>query len=151
MLTTSDFAGRTPECLPAELLGIRSNANDEDRDIDGFAGNPELEPETSWSYEGELEYRLPNDAGVLATSVFYSDIDNKIGRINATVDPDRPVSATGNVGPAKQYGWFTRASLRLNQFNLPNAIVSGRMGLFDSEILDPFIKSEGPDRRQRVC
>ncbi|MAJ54438.1 MAG: hypothetical protein CBC67_00330 [Gammaproteobacteria bacterium TMED107] len=119
-----------------------ATANDEDRDIDGFAGNPELEPETSWSYEGELEYRLPNDAGVLATRVFYTDIDNQIGRINATVDPDRPVSATGNVGPAKEYGWFTRASLRLIQFNLPNAIVSGRMGLFDSEILDPFINQK---------
>lgn len=119
-----------------------ATANDEDRDIDGFAGNPELEPETSWTYEGELEYRLPNDAGVLATSLFYSDVDNKIGRINATVDPDQPISATGNVGPSWQIGWFTRASIRLNQFNLPNAIISGRMGIFDSEILDPFINQK---------
>jgi len=119
-----------------------ATTNDEDRDIDGFAGNPKLEPETSWSYQGELEYRMPRDAGVLATSVFYSEIDNKIGRINATTDPERPVSATGNVGRAKQYGWSTRASLRMNQFNLPNAIVSGRIGLFDSEILDPFINQE---------
>jgi len=119
-----------------------ATANNEDRDIDGLAGNPELEPETSWTYEGELEYRLPNDAGVLATSLFYSDVDNRIGRINATIDPDRPLSATGNVGPAKQLGWFTRASVRLNQFNLPNAIISARMGLFDSEILDPFINQK---------
>jgi outer membrane receptor protein involved in Fe transport len=119
-----------------------ATANNEDRDIDGLAGNPELEPETSWTYEGELEYRLPNDAGVLATSLFYSDVDNRIGRINATIDPDQPLSATGNVGPAKQLGWFTRASVRLNQFNLPNAIISARMGLFDSEILDPFINQK---------
>jgi outer membrane receptor for ferrienterochelin and colicin len=119
-----------------------ATANNEDRDIDGLAGNPELEPETSWTYEGELEYRLPNDAGVLATSLFYSDVDNRIGRINATVDPNQPLSATGNVGPAKQLGWFTRASVRLNQFNLPNAIISARMGLFDSEILNPFVNQK---------
>ena len=51
--------------------------------------------ETSWAYNGELEYRLPNDAGVLATGLFYSDIDNKIGKIIATVDPNQPQSATG--------------------------------------------------------
>ncbi len=119
-----------------------ATTNEEDRDIDALGGNPELEPETSWSYEAELEYRLPNDAGVLSSSIFYTDVDNRIGRINATVDPEQPLSATGNVGPAKQYGWFTRASIRLGFLNLPNAIVSGRMGLFDSEILDPFINQE---------
>lgn len=119
-----------------------ATANEEDRDIDGFAGNPELEPETGWRYEAELEYRLPNDAGVISSSIFYTDVDNKIGRINATVDPDEPRSAIGNVGPAKEYGWSSRASLRLNRFNLPNAIVSLRMGFFDSEILNPFINEE---------
>ena len=119
-----------------------ATTNEEDRDRNALAGNPELEPETSWNYEGELEYRLPNDAGVLSTSLFYTDIDNKIGRINATIDPDEPLSATGNVGPAWQIGWFTRASLRLDRFNLPGAIVSARMGVFDSEILDPFINQK---------
>ncbi|MDB2445007.1 TonB-dependent receptor [Gammaproteobacteria bacterium] len=119
-----------------------ATANEDDRDIDGFAGNPELAPETSWSYNGELEYRLPNDAGVLATSLFYSDIDNKLGKIIATIDPDQPQSATGNVGPATQIGWFARASIRLNKFNLPNAIFSGRVGLFDSEILNPFVNAK---------
>ena len=83
-----------------------------------------------------------DSAGVLATGLFYSDIDNKIGKIIATVDPNQPQSATGNVGPSKQMGWFTRASVRLNQFNLPNAIFSGRVGLFDSEILNPFINQK---------
>ena len=119
-----------------------ATANNDDRDINGFAGNPELEPETSWAYNGEIEYRLPNDAGVLATGLFYSDIGNKIGKIIATVDPNQPQSATGNVGPATQMGWFARASVRLNQFNLPNAIFSGRLGLFDSEILNPFINEK---------
>lgn len=119
-----------------------ATTNNDDRDIDGFAGNPELEPETSWTFEGELEYRLPNDAGVLSTSLFYRDIDNRIGRIDATTDIETPQSATGNVGPAKEYGWLADASLRLNRFNLPNAIVTYRMGIFDSEILNPFINED---------
>ena len=119
-----------------------STTNEEDRDIDALAGNPELEPETSWNYEGELEYRLPNDAGVLSSSIFHADIDNYIGRINATVDPEQPVSATGNVGPSKRWGWFNRASVRLNGFNLPNAIVSATLGLFDSEIDNPFTQTK---------
>ena len=124
------------------FFSFASTTNEEDRDIDSLAGNPELEPETSWSYQGELEYRLPNDAGVLSSSISYQDIDNYIGRINATVDPEEPVSATGNVGPAKRYSWFNRASLRLNSLNLPNAIVSGTLGLFDSEILNPFTQTK---------
>ncbi len=119
-----------------------ATTNEEDRDLNALAGNPELEPQTSWNYEGELEYRLPNDGGVLSTSISYSDIDNNIGRINATVDPDQPLSATGNVGPAKRWGMFNRASIRLNKLNLPNAILGVTIGLFDSEIEDPFLLTE---------
>jgi outer membrane receptor protein involved in Fe transport len=119
-----------------------ATTNEEDRDRDALAGNPELEPETSWNYNAELEYRLPNDAGVVSSSLFYADIDNYIGRIDATIDPDEPLSATGNVGPSKRWGWFNRASLRLNNFNLPNAIISGTLGLFDSEIINPFLQNK---------
>lgn len=119
-----------------------ATANDEDRDLDALAGNPELEPQTSWNYEGQLEYRLPNDGGVLSTNFFYAEIDNYIGRINATVDPDQPQSATGNVAPAKRWGMFSTASVRLNYFSLPNAILGLRFGLFDSEITDPFLQNK---------
>lgn len=117
-----------------------ATTDEDDRDRDANAGNPELEPETSWNYSAALEYRLPNDAGVLSTNANYEEVDNYIGRINATVDPDEPLSATGNVGPAKRWGMFNRASVRLNQFNLPNAIVSATVGIFDSEIIDPFLQ-----------
>ena len=119
-----------------------ATADNDDRDRDANAGNPELEPQTGWDYSANLEYRLPNDAGVLATGLNYAEIDNYIGRINATVDPNQPLSATGNVGPAKRWGWFNRGSVRLNALNLPNAIVSLTLGLFDSEIIDPFLNKK---------
>lgn len=119
-----------------------ATTNEQDRDLDAIAGNPELVPRTEWRYEAALEYRLPNDLGVLSSNVFYSDIDDYIGRINATVDPDSPLSATGNVGPAKQWGSFNRASSRLNFLDLPDAIVSLTVGIFDSEIVDPFLNTK---------
>ena len=119
-----------------------ATTNEEDRDLNALAGNPELEPQTSWDYEGQLEYRLPNDGGVISSSISYSDIDNYIGRINATIDPEEPLSATGNVAPAKRWAMFNRASIRLNRLNLPNAILGVTLGLFDSEIIDPFLKTK---------
>ncbi|MDC1219980.1 TonB-dependent receptor plug domain-containing protein [Gammaproteobacteria bacterium] len=119
-----------------------ATTNEEDRDLNALAGNPELEPQTSWDYEGQLEYRLPNDGGVISSNISYSDIDNYIGRINATIDPNEPLSATGNVAPAKRWAMFNRASIRLNSLNLPNAILGVTLGLFDSEIIDPFLKTK---------
>ena len=119
-----------------------ATTNEEDRDLNALAGNPELEPQTSWDYEGQLEYRLPNDGGVISSNISYSDIDNYIGRINATIDPSEPLSATGNVAPAKRWAMFNRASIRLNSLSLPNAILGVTLGLFDSEIIDPFLKTK---------
>ena len=119
-----------------------ATTNEDDRDLNALAGNPELEPQTSWNYEAELEYRLPNDGGVLSSSIAHTDIDNYIGRINATVDPDQPLSATGNVAPAKRWSMFNRASIRLGRLNLPDAILGVTIGLFDSKIIDPFLQTE---------
>ena len=119
-----------------------ATTNEDDRDLNALAGNPELEPETSWNYEAEIEYRLPNDGGVLSSRIAHTYIDNRIGRINATINPDQPLSATGNVGPAKRWSIFNRASIRLSRLNVPNAILGVTLGLYDSEIIDPFLKTE---------
>ena len=123
--------------LPFSLFAATTNEEDRDRDV--LAGNPEIEPQTAWSYDIEVEYRLPNDAGVFSSSITYTDFDNYIGRINATIDPSEPLSANGNIGPAKRWGWSGRASLRLNYFNLPDAVVTAELDLSDSEITDPFL------------
>ena len=128
---------RRVEQLPFSLFATTTNEEDRDRDV--LAGNPEIEPETSWNYDVEVEYRLPNDGGVLSSKLSYADIDNYIGRINATTDPNEPLSAMGNVGPARTWAWSTQASLRLTSLNLPNAVVTGTLDLFDSEITDPFL------------
>jgi outer membrane receptor for ferrienterochelin and colicin len=128
---------RQVDQLPFALFAATTNEEDRDRDV--LAGNPEIEPQTSWNYDVEVEYRLPDDGGVISSKISYADIDNYIGRINATTDPDEPLSANGNVGPAKSWGWSNRASLRLNKLKLPNAVMTATLELFDSEITDPFL------------
>ncbi|MCB1672580.1 MAG: TonB-dependent receptor [Gammaproteobacteria bacterium] len=113
--------------------------NNDDRDQNTNAGNPELVPEKRWRYETELEYRLPDDAGVFNARVFYDDIEDTIGKFNATVDPETPLSATGNIGPSTRWGMFSNASTRLGYFGLRDAILSADLALFDSEIVDPFL------------
>ncbi|MBT8145695.1 MAG: TonB-dependent receptor [Gammaproteobacteria bacterium] len=119
-----------------------ATANNDDRDQDTNAGNPELVPEQRWRYETEVEFRLPDDAGVLNARLFYDDIEDYIGRINATRDPETPLSATGNVGPAKRWGLRASASSRLVYFGMRDAIISADLGVFDSEIIDPFLGTE---------
>jgi outer membrane receptor for ferrienterochelin and colicin len=140
---------RRVEQLPFSLFATTTNEEDRDRDV--LAGNPEIEPETSWNYDVEVEYRLPNDGGVLSSKLSYSDIDNYIGRINATTDPNEPLSAMGNVGPARAWSWSNQASLRLTPLNLPSAVVTATLDLFDSEITDPFLGTkERIDERGRA-
>jgi hypothetical protein len=119
-----------------------ATADQGDREIDADAGNPELVPQKEWRYQAQLEYRLPNDAGVLNTRFFYADVEDFIGNINATTDPDNPTTATGNVGPSERYGIRMDASTRLGFFNLPDAILSIDVGAFDSSIIDPFLNNE---------
>ena len=128
---------RYVEQLPFSLFATTTNEEDRDRDV--LAGNPEIEPETSWYYDVEVEYRLPDDGGVLSSKFTYAEIDNHIGRINATTDPSEPLSAMGNVGPARTWAWSNQASLRLTPLNLPSAVVTATLDLYDSEITDPFL------------
>lgn len=121
-----------------------ATANNSDREQDADAGNPGLEPQQETRYELGFEYRLPNDNGVLSTRFFYRDIEDYIGKINATTDPSQPISAVGNVGDAARWGVFNDFSTRLTYFDLPDAIVSGELNIFDSSITDPFL---GTDQR----
>ena len=127
------------------FANFAATANNSDREQDADAGNPGLEPEQEVRYELGFEYRLPNDNGVLNTRFFYRDIEDYIGRINATTDPAQPISAVGNVGDAERWGVFNDFSTRLTYFDLPDAIVSGELNIFDSSITDPFLGT-----RQRI-
>lgn len=119
-----------------------ANVNNRDDDQDTVAGNPSLEQEEWWRYTLNLDYRLPNDGGVLNSRLFYYDIDNAIGKIDIT-PAGKPVASTnGNVGNGKVLGLNLDASIRLGMIGLPQALLTAGVLVQSSAIDDPLIARE---------
>lgn len=114
-------------------------ANDRDETQDTIAGNPELEQEQVWRYNLNLDYRLPNDGGVLNSRLFYFDVGNSIDRIDVSTSPTNLASTNGNVGDGKVLGLNLNASIRLGFLDLPQAVVTAGLLVQDSSIYAPLI------------
>ena len=114
-------------------------ANDRDETQDILAGNPELEQEEVWRYNVNLDYRLPNDGGVLNSRLFYYDVGNSIDRIDVSTSKANLTTTNGNVGDGAVYGLNLNASIRLGFLNLPQAVVTGGLLVQDSKIFSPLI------------
>lgn len=121
-----------------------SDFNDNDSNV--LAGNSQLRQEEAWQFDLNLEYRLPNDVGVVDTSIFYHDLENVIDRIDVSPSPDELESANGNIGDGERYGFRANASIRMGMINLPNVLFNTRFFVQDSQVTDPFL---GIDRRTR--
>lgn len=124
---------------------------DGDLDSNTDTGNPELVQEKTWQYEFNLEYRLPNDGGVLNSKVFYYDIEDVIDRVDSsftTIDAttNQPVlvidSSPGNIGDGERYGLELDASIRLGFLDLPEALLTAGINVSDSKVTDPFLNEE---------
>jgi len=120
-----------------------ASVSDNDDDQNELAGNPELRQEQSWRYEMNLEYRLPEDAGVINTNLFYHDLEDLIEKVDVST-PDRILSANGNIGDGERYGINVDTSLRLSFISQPDMLVTAGLRLEDSRVTDPFL---GIDRR----
>lgn len=116
-----------------------------DDDQAALAGNPDLAQEQSIRYEANIEYRLPNDGGVLSSRVFYHDLTDVIDKIDVSTATTIQ-SANGNIGDGERYGIALDASLRLGFIGLPDVLVTSGVEFEDSEVQDPFL---GVDRRIR--
>lgn len=116
-----------------------------DDDQNALAGNPQLVQEKSLRYEANLEYRLPNDGGVLSTRVFYHDLKDVIDRVDVSTATSIQ-SANGNIGDGERYGINLDASLRLGFVGAPEMLLTSAVQLEDSKVTDPFL---GIDRRLR--
>jgi outer membrane receptor protein involved in Fe transport len=117
-----------------------------DNDQDVQAGNVQLQQEEAWEYDLNLEYRLPNDMGVVDASLFYHEIENVIDRIDVSPSPTNLESANGNIGDGERYGLRANASVRLTMIGMPNLLTTTRFEVSDSKVTDPFL---GIERRMR--
>ena len=115
------------------------NTNEQDEDQDTIAGNPELEQRQSLRYTANLDYRLPNDGGVLNSRLFYYDFEGVIGRIDISNSPNELESTNGNMGDGSVLGLNLDASIRLGMIGMPQALLTAGLLVQDSKINDPLI------------
>jgi hypothetical protein len=116
--------------------------DNEDEDSNTFAGNADLTQEWLWDYNVNVEYRLPNDAGVIDGNIFYHEHMDRIARIDVSTSEDNLQSANGNIGDGTVLGARLNASLRMGMINLPNLLVTSNLSVVDSEVVDPFLGIE---------
>ncbi|MFM1895134.1 MAG: hypothetical protein RLZZ385_208 [Pseudomonadota bacterium] len=122
-----------------------ASVDNSDLDKNTEAGNPEIVQEKAWNYSLNLEYRLPNNVGVLSSGVYYRDIEDVIDRVDVS-SGNSLASARGNIGDGERYGINLNASTKLGFIGLPEALLTAGLGLTDSSVVDPFL---GIERRMR--
>ncbi|MBL4603455.1 MAG: TonB-dependent receptor plug domain-containing protein [Emcibacteraceae bacterium] len=117
----------------------------EDNEVD--EGNPLLVPEDRLEFSAAYENRFADDQGSISVKAFYNKIRDHISKIpNKDINDIRTTNAQlavsslpGNIGNAKEYGVEFNGSLRLKIIDLPNAIISGKYILRETEANDPFL------------
>lgn len=103
------------------------------------AGNPNLQPEKIWTYEGRYEHRLDGDNGVLEARAFYKDIADHIDRIViGQTAAGVLIPASGNIDKATVYGAEGKASVRLALIGWRDVLITARYLKQHSEVSDPF-------------
>jgi len=112
-----------------------------DDEQNAFEGNADLRQTQSWRYLVNLEYRLPNDAGVLSGNLFYNDFDDLIDNVDVSTDTEI-LGARGNIGSGEQYGINLNSSIRLSMFNQPNMLFTAGLNIEESSLTDPFLQIE---------
>ena len=112
-----------------------------DDEQNSFEGNAALRQEQSWRYEANLEFRLPNDAGVINTNFFYHDLEDLIDNVDVS-SGGNILSARGNIGDGERYGFNFNGSLRLSFLNQPNMLLTAGLNMEESTVTDPFLQQE---------
>ena len=89
-----------------------------------------------------MDYRLPDDGGVINTRFFYYDINDSIGKIDVSASEQKLRTTNGNVGDGRVFGLNINASIRLDGYGLPQAVLTGGLLVQDSEIDDPLVEQK---------
>jgi outer membrane receptor for ferrienterochelin and colicins len=136
-LTPSDqfrvLVERTVRQLDLDDFVASRNVDD---DMINF-GNPDLQPESTWTSSLGYERRFADDGGSLKMTLYYNKISNHIDKI-LIGDFDDASSGTGNIGDADRFGFDSVLNTRLGFLGLPTAVLTLTYGYKNSETIDPF-------------
>ena len=106
-----------------------------DDEQNSFEGNSDIRQMSWWNYEANLEYRLPNDAGVINTQLYYQTVFDIIDNVDVSRD-DEILSARGNTGDGTRYGINLNNSLRLGFLNQPNMLLTAGLSVEEATHYD---------------
>jgi len=132
------LAERSASQLNLNLFVASRNIDDE---LINF-GNPDLEPEVSWSYSLSYERRFANDQGSIEIRYNYEDISEHIDKILIGADD----SGTGNIGDAWEKSLNVNLNTRFGFIGVPSAVLTLSYTASDTEVLDPFTGLKRPTR-----
>lgn len=130
------FVEKTVRQLSFSDFVTATDKDDNDSNIQ--AGNANLRPDYWWAYNAQLEYRLPNDNGVLNATFYRHRHSDFLQRIDVSPAENDLRSAAGNLGKGDMWVLDVKASVRLSMINQPNILVTTRLSSRDSEVTDPF-------------
>jgi len=114
----------------------------EDEDSNTLAGNRNLRPDYWWNYNALLEYRLPDDVGVVSANLYQHHHKDFKQRIDVSTSEDNLESAVGNIGRGNMYVLDLKGSIRMSMFNMPNLLVTSQLSVRDSSVYDPLLDDE---------
>lgn len=117
-----------------------------DDEQNSFEGNSDIRQMSWWNYEANLEYRLPNDAGVINTQLYYQTVFDVIDNVDVSRDGEI-LSARGNTGDGRRYGINLNNSLRLSFLNQPNMLLTAGLSVEEATHYDSI---RGEDRERAM-
>ena len=97
-------------------------------------GNPDLQPESTWTYSLGYERRFADDGGSLLLEAVYQDISDHIDKILIGTED----SGIGNIGSAQRFLFNLDFTTRFGFIGAPNAVLTFSYTYDDNEVTDPF-------------
>lgn len=113
-----------------------SSVNFDDEDVD--FGNPELQPQREWAFEGVVERRF-GEIGVFQATAFYT----KVQDVEDLLPIGEGAEVPGNIGDGTIIGGRIDATIPLDWLGLKNARIDGEYIQQSSSVVDPVT---GEDR-----
>ena len=129
------------EVIQLSFSDFTASIDGSDDEQNAFEGNSDLRQTQAWRYQANLEYRLPNDAGVLSGNFFLNDFDDLIDNVDISTG-DQVLGARGNIGSGRQYGVNLNSSIRLLMFNQPDMLFTAGLRLEEPSLTDPILNIE---------
>lgn len=109
-------------------------------DNNAVVGNPDYEPERTWTLEAEAERRIGEGGSV--TFRIGQDWIEGVDDFISIVTPNGVFDAPGNIGDGTIFRLTGEFSLPLDSLGLENAVLDGFLEWYDTNIFDPLTQSD---------